>query len=340
MKPWPFLLTLLFPAILHAGAKDGKLDIYWVDVEGGAATLFVTPAGESILIDTGMPGLRDPVRIDRLARRTAGLEKIDHLIITHFHIDHFGGAADLSKLIPIGQVYDYGVLPGDEKALSPQYLNFKCDRRNVLKAGDRLELRVAGSTPLSVTCLAARQQFIAPGPDHADNPLPADAKRKEVDTSANADSIVMLLRFGAFELFDGGDLTWNMEEKLVHPKNLVGEVDVMQINHHGLDASNNPVLVKSIKPKVVIMNNGDKKGNGAETFATVKSTPSVLAMYQSHKTLRPGEEANNVAPEFIANIPDGERCEGHPIQMSVAPDGKSYTVSIPANGHSATYQSQ
>ena len=81
-----------------ASAKDTKtLDVYWVDVEGGGGTLIVTPAGESILIDTGMPGGRDPGRLHEAATKVAGVKQIDHLITTHCHIDHFGGAAELSQ---------------------------------------------------------------------------------------------------------------------------------------------------------------------------------------------------------------------------------------------------
>src|SRR5439155_24803766 len=82
-----------------------------VDVEGGAATLIVTPAGESVLIDTGWPGFenRDPKRIQKAARE-AGVSRIDHLVITHWHTDHVGGVAGLSELMPIGRFYDRVVI--------------------------------------------------------------------------------------------------------------------------------------------------------------------------------------------------------------------------------------
>src|SRR2546428_13764629 len=98
---------LILPS--YAGLVDKRLDIYWADVEGGAGTLIVTPSGESILIDTGSAGGRDPGRIHQLATQVAGLKKIDHLLITHFHSDHFGGAAELAQLMPLGTVYDNGV---------------------------------------------------------------------------------------------------------------------------------------------------------------------------------------------------------------------------------------
>ena len=101
-------LLALF-AFAHAPVTGATLDVYWVDVEGGAATLIKTPAGESILIDTGNPGTRDAGRIHKVATKEAGLKKIDHLITTHFHGDHYGGAAMLANLMPIGTVHDNGI---------------------------------------------------------------------------------------------------------------------------------------------------------------------------------------------------------------------------------------
>ena len=91
-----------------AGSGDKQLDLYWIDVEGGAATLLVTPAGESILLDTGNLGRRDPERIVKVAGEVAGLKQIDHLVITHYHGDHFGGAITLADLLPIKNLYDNG----------------------------------------------------------------------------------------------------------------------------------------------------------------------------------------------------------------------------------------
>jgi len=148
----------------------------------------------------------------------------------------------------------------------------------------------------------------------------------------------MLLEFGQFRFFDGGDLTWNIEEKLVCPVNLVGKVDVYQSTHHGLDQSNNNVLVKSLEPIVAVFNNGSTKGCEPMSFATLKETPSVKAIYQVHKNLRPDGEKNNAPDEYIAN--HEKECKGNHIKLSVAPDGKSYTVFVPSTGHERTYQTR
>lgn len=338
------LLIALLTAPLFADRSNKKLDIYWCDVEGGAATLIVTPAGESILIDTGMPGERDPARIKKLVTETAGLEKIDILVVTHFDIDHFGGTADLSRLIPIGKVYDPG-LP-DRKNLSDRnarlltaYIEATKNKRSTMKPADRLSLKQASSTPaLRITCLAAQQEFISPSPDYPPNKnICSTYEPKKKDLSQNANSIVLLLKFGNFDFLDAADLTWNLEHRLVCPVNLVGSVDVFQVDHHGLDQSNNPVLIRTIGPTVAVMNNGHRKGCQPNTFKTLKNTPSIRALYQMHRNVTVGPEGNT-HPDYIVNYE--EKCTAETLKLSVAPDGKSYRMTIAATGHSAHYHSR
>jgi competence protein ComEC len=154
---------------------------------------------------------------------------------------------------------------------------------------------------------------------------------------------VFVLQFGAFRFFAGGDLTWNLEEQLVAPYNRVGAVDVYQTNHHGLDQSNNPILVQSLEPTVVVMNNGPYKGGQAGSFAAIRSAPSVQAFYQLHKSFNAPDQ--NGDGEYIANFAnvrpaEAHKCTANLIKLSVAPDGRSYTVSIPASGHSRTFQTK
>ena len=348
MKRMLLIIKILLMSISVQAEKT--LDIYWVDVEGGAATLMVTPAGQSILIDTGNPGTRDAGRIHEVATKQAGLKKIDFLITTHFHGDHFGGAAPLSQLMPIGYVYDNGipVRNPDRNRQDPAFIlkvrpykNMKVEGRKVVKPGDRLPLKQeAGVEKVNLTFVVAARQFIDPPANVKKNPLAGSVPPMKEDLSDNANSVASLITLGGFRFLDCGDLTWNMEAKLVEPVNRVGTVDVYQVNHHGLASSNNPVLIKSVAPTVSVMNNGHRKGCSPSAFAALTSTKSIQAMYQVHKNLREDGDKNNTADEFIANLGEPRDCEALALKLSVKADGKSYTLFNPRNKHQRTFKTR
>jgi len=332
------LVMFALIGLAEGGQGDGKLDVYYIDVEGGAATLIVTPAGESVLVDTGNPGERDAGRIFAAAQG-AGIERINHVIITHYHSDHIGGLAWLSTLMPVQSLHDNADENATRDRPSPEYLKAKVDSRSLINPGDVLPLRQRESAPpFTIQCLAAHKKFIEPSAGAKPNPFDKDSKSKADDTSDNANSIVLLVSVGEFKFLDAGDLTWNMEHDLAAPTNRIGTVDVYQVTHHGLSLSNNPVLVKAIEPTVAIMNNGTVKGCEPEVFATLKSTPSIKAIFQLHKNLRPDGNVNNVAAEFIAN--QDRKCEGNLIHLAVSADAKQYTVSIPATKFEQSYSTK
>ena len=329
--------ALILAAATAAPAERG-LEIYWVDVEGGGATLIVTPARESVLIDTGFPGSRDAQRIHRVATQAASLTRIDHVIVTHFHVDHFGGLADLARLMPVGTLHERHLAsaPEAERAqpeLSP-YRTLAVEGRAVVKPGDRLILRQEpGTAPLGLEILGANAQFVAPG-GTADNAACRGLTTKGPDPSDNKNSVVSLLSFGPFRFFDGGDLTWAAEADLVCPRDRVGgPVDLYQADHHASDSSNNPVLLRTLRPTVVVVNNGPRKGGEPETLAALASAKNIRAVYQLHRSLR--VPAGNTNAELIAN--EEENCAGYFIKLSVDPGGRSYTVWVPPTGHRQTY---
>jgi competence protein ComEC len=346
------IATAVTPYLTAVETTPPNLGIHWIDSEGGGSTLLVTPTGESILIDTGNPGGRDAARIHHTATQ-AGLTRIDHVIITHFHIDHFGGLAELAELMPIGTLYDKGLpeqVPdqGGNQArwalTSRPYRSAKVENRVVLTPGDSIPLKQHPDTaPLALKILAANQKNIPASSNTPANPDdPSLATDQPEDKSDNANSIVLLLSLGNFRFFDGGDLTWNAEKRLVTPHNLPGKVDLYQVNHHGLQTSNHPLLIRSLAPTVAVMNNGPRKGTSANALASLNAAPTLQAIYQIHENIRPDESQNNTPDKTrIANHGDpGDKCTAHPIHCHVTADGTAYTVTVPAQSHKQAFTTQ
>ena len=341
------LMSLLFvwPALvstLHAEERRG-LDIYFIDSEGGAATLLITPERESVLIDCGNPGGRDAERIHQVAT-AAGLKAIDHLIITHWHSDHYGGVGRLSKLLPIRRYYDRGIPdkladdPRNFPTLIAAYRAATGGKSRTLKPGDEIKLQqTEGGRTLRLLCLCGQGNVIAGRDGAADNPLARDVKPMLDDPSDNAKSLGFLLSFGDFRFLDLGDLTWNIEHKLVSPSDKIGKVDVYQVTHHGLDISNNPALLKTVSPRVAVFNNGARKGCHPSVTTTLRRLPDIQAIYQLHRNLTVGA-AENTDPEFIAN-PD-EKCQGESIHLAVAADSRTYTITVGSKGRPRRYETR
>ena len=335
---------LVLFALLIAGIAPGaskNLEIYWIDAEGGAATLIVSPSGESLLVDTAnrTPDDRDAKRI-MAAVEKAGLKKIDYLVTTHFHGDHYGALPALAKLIPIGMYLDHG----DSVELSrPQvatmfkgYTDLAGANRKSLKAGDKIPLKGVDIQVLISAGQAITKPLKGAG---AKNASCADFKEHGPEQDPDNDmSVGFLLKFGKFDFIDLGDLTWNYEQKLVCPNNLIGAVDVYQTTHHGLDRSNSPQFINAIQAKVAVMNNGPRKGGPASVFETLRKSPGLEDIWQGHLALGTPKEVNT-DEKMIANLGPTQGCEGHLLRISVATDGK-YTMTNLRNGFSKTYQSK
>lgn len=302
----------------------------FVDVEGGAATLIATPAGESILIDSGNPGDRDAGRIAEAARQM-GVTEISHYITTHWHSDHVGGIGPLAKLIPVRATYGHRLpdpLPNDINADLVAAWMAVSSTPTFLAAGDSISLRGKRGTPTPKLRVLAANGLVEDEKEGAPPIIKCDKghEAKPEDPSDNARSLVLHLNYGAFDLLAGGDLTWNIEHKLVCPRRIVPKVDVYLVNHHGLDASNNPALVEALAPEVAIVNNGPRKGGEPRTMAQLITQLRDVGVFQLHRNVRPG--AVNAESGRIANL--DEACTAQLIRMRVEPSGSRFVVSIPS----------
>ncbi len=318
----------------HPSSRDLPLQVYFIDVEGGQATLLVSPSGESMLIDAGWPDEngRDRDRI-MAAAKLAGLKRIDYLLITHYHRDHVGGVPELAARIPIRTFIDHGpsVETGAQaEALFSAYERVRAQGRHlVAKPGDKVPIR-----GLEVEVLTAGGQEITeplPGAG-APNSACNGVNPREADPSENARSVGVLIQLGKFRLIDLGDLTWNKELELACPTNRIGTVDVYVSSHHGLNQSGSSALVHGLRPRVAIMNNGARKGGSPEAWQTIRSSPGLEDLWQLHFAVAGGKE-NNAPEPFIANLEE----EGNWIKLSARPDGE-FTVTNSRNGKSKTYR--
>lgn len=314
--------------------------IYLIDVEGGASTLMVTPAGQSILVDTGWPGERDANRIVHAMQET-GVHRIDYLIITHFHIDHVGGLQTLAAKVPIGQILDHGLLPGAvpsdiDAKLYANYVALTKGKRRTARPGESLPLKQLAGTPHISLQIISEHRHVRSLADAPSNPLCKNLTQQPYDSSDNANSVAMVLQYGKFRYFDGGDTTWDVESTLVCPKDEVGRVSLYQVDHHGMDISNNPVLIKTLDPKAAIEDNGAHKAGMPAAYHHVREVLAASDIYQIHRNLATSA-ADNTIETNIAN--PGTDDLGKGFHVIVSRDGKSFKIVNERTGEVRTYQS-
>lgn len=333
-------ICILLSVWTNAGAAPdaGALRVYFVDVEGGQATLFITPQGESLLVDTGWPGNdgRDAQRI-AAAARDAGLKKIDYVLVTHFHVDHVGGASQLAAAFPVGTFIDHGDNreTGDERTLEvwksyQELLRSGKYKRLSVKAGDVLPIR--GMRTEVVSSDGAVIQAPLPGAGQA-NPACKGLEKYPADTTENPRSVGMLITFGGRRILNLADLTRDKEVELMCPNNKLGKVDIYIVSHHGWRESGSPALVHGIAPKVAIMDNGARKGGSPEAWDVVAKSPGLQDFWQLHFSEEGGKQ-RNAQPELIAN-PEGPD-SGHYLKLTVQPDG-AFAVFNSRTQRSKTY---
>jgi beta-lactamase superfamily II metal-dependent hydrolase len=372
------ILVAAVSLVVFAGAQSRQrttLDIYVVDVEGGNATLFVAPSGESVLIDSGNGGAAATRDADRImaAAKDAGLTQIDALITTHWHGDHFGGMNELASRIPIRHFIDHG--PNIERAAAAdEFLQttypalFAKARRTIAKPGDKVsisgvEWRIVSSAGKAITTpLPGEKGAGRPNPYCASftrqtvNPVSGQPSANTEDTQSVGSSII----FGKFRTLHLGDLGWNQEFDLMCPTNRIGTLDLLVVSRHGQPSSNSELLVHALQPRVGVMNNGTRKGGQPDAMRVLYSSPGLEDLWQIHFSLLSGQEYT--APGiFIANMFDEPQASmplaaltlppgatGVPpppqhngpaywIKVSARTDG-TFTVTNSRNGFSKIYQ--
>ena len=316
-----FLTTLLFAAATLADPPK-PLFVYFIDVEGGQATLIVTPAGESLLIDTGWDGFdgRDANRIVAAAK-DAGLTKIDYVLITHYHSDHVGGVTQLAARIPIGSFIDHGEnsAPQDQPTLTgwnayQKLLAEKHYKRITVKPGDVLPIHGAQFTIVNGGGKVLDHPLSGAG---AQNPNCQQTALPPADHTENEFSLGLVANFGRFRLVDLGDLPWAKELELMCPANKLGHADIYVATHHGLFFSGSPALVHGIAPRVAFVENSAKKGGSASALDIIHSSPGIAATYQLHWCEDAGT-AHNSPAEFLANVAGPDN--GYYFKLTVNPD--------------------
>ena len=335
------LAALLFLAGLHVSAAAGpaagnSLRIYSIDVEGGQCTLLVTPSGASLLIDTGWPGNngRDADRV-QAAMRDAGITKIDHLLVTHYHMDHVGGVPELARRVPIGEFLDHGENREDSDVTRHDYGAYikaiAGKPHRIVHPGDTIDLPGA-----SAIVLTADGEHISsiPGIKPQPNSYCSSEPKADDDPSENARSVGVLVTYGKFRFLDLGDLTKAKEIALVCPTNPVPPVDLYLATHHGMNLSNARAIVHAIHPRVAIMNNGAHKAGSPEAWQTIHESPGIEDLYMVH-TAEGSDAAHNSAEALIAN-PKGSSADGAYFKV-VASAGGDFSVTNSRTGQTKNY---
>src|SRR3954453_1391155 len=325
MKTW----ILVVAALLSAGQtrRSDELRVYVIDVEGGGATLVVAPSGQSMLIDSGSPGAaaeRDSARIAE-AMRAAGLTKINYLFTTHYDADHVGGAPAANAVAHFDRFFDHGEVDtkweqgrGIEERYGA-YLAIAAGKRTIVNAGDTIPLE-----GVHVDVVASHGGVIGKpiNGGGAANAFCTGAEAKAPNTTENSQSTGVLVSYRGFTFLDVGDLTWDKEMDLACPVNKLGRVSLLLATHHGFfnDQSGAPALLWAIRPRVVIANNGPRKGMAENAYERIEQVKGLEGLWQSHLALA-SDSAHNTADEMVANVEPSTECTGHWIKVDAGPSG-------------------
>lgn len=334
------ILALILGASSLYAART--LDVYTLDVEGGKALLVISPAGESLLIDVGWPQSPGPgASTDRLIAdlNSLGVKRIEYLVISHFDTDHMGDVPAFAARFPVRRIVDHGPLNTSGKGVEARYKPyadlFAKIEHIAVKPGDTIPLK-----GVEVKVVASAGKLIEKPLKDGGAPNPFCASNKQADAiSQDAEdnmSVGLLFTYGKFRMLDLADLEAHNDWDLVCPNNLIGAIDVYQVNVHGQFKGMTPVLVNALHPRVAIMGNGARKGGDPQTWPVLRAMPGLEAIWQSHFSVA-GGAANNPPADFIASPdPDAATDQHKVIKVSAQSDG-AFTVTNSRNNFSVTY---
>jgi beta-lactamase superfamily II metal-dependent hydrolase len=318
-----------------AAPAPKPLQLYFIDVEGGQATLIVSPSGQSLLIDTGWPGNegRDADRILAAAHQ-AGLQQIDYVLITHYHRDHVGGVPQLVDGIKVGTFVDHGPNLEDSQVTRTDYAAYE----KAIAGHPRVTVKPGWGLPIK----GIEVRVLSAAGDHITSPLPGAGEANSYcrgetagldDATENARSVGVLITYGQFRFLDLGDLTKKKELELACPNNLLGTVNLFLVTHHGADQSNPKALVWTLHPRVAVIDNGARKGASPAAWQIVHDAPGLEDLWQLHYAAE-SDRDHNVDPDHIANV--RENCEGKYFKVSAESDG-TFTLTNARTGNQKTY---
>ena len=342
MKTLCFVLSASL-VLVQAPARGLRITV--IDVEGGGATLVVSPSGQSMLIDSGSPGdaaKRDSARIAD-AMHAAGLSKIDYLFTTHYDGDHVGGAPAANAVAHFDRFFDHGEMDpkweqnrGIEERYAA-YLEIAKGKRTIVKPGDTIPF---GDARIDVVASNGAVISKAINGGGQTNPFCKDADIKPPNTTENSQTAGVLISYRRFTFLDVGDLTWDKEMALACPTNKLGRVSLLLATHHGFfnDQSGAGALLWAIQPRVVIANNGPRKGLGVPAFERIQKINNLEGLWQSHLALA-SDKDHNTSDDMIANLDASPDCQGHAIVVDAKADG-SFLVTNTRNNVSKPYRAR
>lgn len=330
-----FLVAATVLPLAATTAASKPLQIYFIDVEGGQATLILSPSGQSLLVDTGWPGYegRDADRIIGVAHQL-GLKQIDYVLITHYHRDHVGGVPQLVDGIKVGTFVDHGPNLEDSEVTRTDFAAYE----KAIAGHAHVVVKPGWGLPLK----GIEVQVVAAAGEHIASPLPGDGEMNSycksettpaLDDTENARSVGVLITYGKFRFLDLGDLTKKKELELACPNNMLGTVDLFLVSHHGMDLSNTKAMVWALHPRVAVFDNGPRKGASPAAWEIVHDSPGLEGLWQLHYAAESDRE-HNIDAEHIANVK--ENCEGKYLKVSAESDG-TFTVMNQRTGADKTY---